>query len=73
MARIIVIFLLVLYSSILRAQSGILSKKIVATHLPKAIRLKGELLELWTWKDHSVSFLSFARREWLKYVKKSFD
>ncbi len=53
MARIIVIFLLALYSSISQAQSGILSKKIAATQLPKGIKFNGKLLELWTWKDNS--------------------
>jgi hypothetical protein len=53
MARIIVIFLLVLYSSISQAQSGILSKEIAATQLPKGIKFNGKLLELWTWRDNS--------------------
>jgi hypothetical protein len=53
MTRIIVIFLLALHSSISQAQPRIVSEKITAAQLPKAITFNGKLLEVWTWNDNS--------------------
>lgn len=51
MTKVFASFLLVLYGSVINAQSGISPVKIGTDQVPKTIKFRGKLVEAWKWKD----------------------
>lgn len=51
MTKVFALFLLVLYGSVINAQSGISPVKIGTDQVPKTIKFRGKLVEAWKWKD----------------------
>src|SRR5687767_7727689 len=51
MPKVFALFVLVLYGSVINAQSGISPVKIETDQVPKTIKFRGKLVEAWKWKD----------------------
>jgi hypothetical protein len=52
MTKVFALYLLVLYGSVINAQSGISPVKIGTDQVPKTIKFRGKLVEAWKWKDN---------------------